>query len=139
MRRCPAVSRSSAKAKTMTFRPKVILKTSPRATRVLVQLDDDDVLKAVLRTPSSQPHPRALPTLLEAMALWHQTPVHAVLCAREEASWCRLGLIDDMWLGIDTAHYTFEHHPRGDRERRQRIAGFGNFDDLRQLALRGVR
>jgi hypothetical protein len=124
----------------MTFRPKVFLKTSSRATRVLVQLDDDDVLKAVLRTPSSKPHPRALPTLLEAMALWHQAPVHAVLCAREEESWCRLGLLDDMWLSIDTAHYTIEQRPRDrDRERRQRITGFGNFDDLRQLALRGVR
>ena len=124
----------------MTFRPTVILKTSPRATRVLVQLDDDDVLKAVLRAPSSPPHPRALPSLLEAMALWHQTPVHAVLCANEEESWCRLGLVDDLWLGTDTAHYTVELLPRDcNRERRQRITGLGSFGELRQLALRGVR
>ena len=123
---------------TMTFRPTVILKTSPRSTKVLVRHHNDEVLKAILQTPSGPPHPRALPTLLETMALWHQTPVHAVLCAREEASWCRLGLLDDMWLSIDTAHYTVELCPR-DRGYRQRIAGLGNFDDLRQLALRGVR
>jgi hypothetical protein len=81
-----------------------------------------------------------LPTLLEAMALWHQTPAHAVLCANEEESWCRLGLLDDLWLSIDTAHYTVELCRRDcDRERRQRIAGLGNFNELRQLALRGVR
>ncbi len=124
----------------MTFRPTVILKTSPRGTRVLVRVDDGDVLKAVLQTRSSPPHPRALPTLLEAMALWHQSPVHAVLCANEEASWCRLGLVDEFFLSIDTAHYTVELGRRDcDRERRQRITGLGNFDDLRQLALRGVR
>lgn len=122
----------------MRFRPTVILKTSRHATRVLVRLDDDDVLKAVLRTPSSPPHPRALPALLEAMALWHQTPVHAVLSANEEESWCRLGLLDDLWLSIDAAHYSVELRPR-ERERRLRIAGLGSFNDLRQLALRGVR
>ena len=122
----------------MRFRPTVILKTSKHATRVLVRLDDDDVLKAVLRTPSSAPHPRALPALLEAMALWHQTPVHAVLSANEEESWCRLGLLDDLWLSIDAAHYWVELRPR-ERERRLRIAGLGSFNDLRQLALRGVR
>jgi hypothetical protein len=122
----------------MTIRPTVILKTSPRSTRILVRVHDDEVLKAVLLTPSGPPHPRALPTLLEAVALWHQTPVHAVLCAQEEASWCRLGLLDDLWLAIDTVHYTVELR-RCDHERHQRIAGLGSFDDLRQLALRGVR
>jgi len=64
----------------MPIRPMVFLKTSPRATKILVRVDDDEVLKAVLLTPP-RPHPRALPTLLEAIALWHQAPVHAVLCA----------------------------------------------------------
>jgi hypothetical protein len=116
-----------------------VVETEGRSQDDDVSLDDDDVLKAVLRTPSSPPHPRALPSLLEAMALWHQTPVHVVLCANEEASWCQLGLLDDMWLGIDAAHYTVELRPRdGVRERRHRIAGLGSFNELRQLALRGV-
>jgi hypothetical protein len=121
----------------MTIRPTAFLKTSPHSTKILVRLDDDEVLKAVLLTPRT-PHPRALPTFLEAMALWYQVPVHAVLCATEEASWCRLGLLDDLCLSADTVHYTVELRQR-ERERRQRIAGLGNFDDLRQLMLGGVR
>ena len=61
-------------------------------------------------TPTT-PHPRALPTLLEALALWYQAPVHAVLCATEEASWCRLGLLDDLLL---SARYG-PLHGRGSR------------------------
>jgi hypothetical protein len=102
-----------------------------------VKVDDDEVLKAVLLTPTT-PHPRALPTLLEAMALWYQAPVHAVLSATDEASWCRLGLLDELCLSADTVHYTVELRQR-ERERRQRIAGLGNFDDVRQLVLGGVR
>ena len=121
----------------MTIRPTVFLKTSPHSTKVLVRLDGDEVLKAALLTPRT-PHPRALPTLLEALALWYQVPVHAVLCASEEASWCRLGLLDDLFLSADTVHYTVELRERV-RERRQRIAGLGSFDDLRQLVIGGVR
>ena len=50
----------------MTIRPTAFLKTSPHSTKILVRLDDDEVLKAVLLTPRT-PHPRALPTLLEAI------------------------------------------------------------------------
>jgi len=121
----------------MPIRPIAVLKTSPRSTKILVRVDDDEVLKAVLLTPTT-PHPRALPTLLEAMALWYQAPVHAVLSATDEASWCRLGLLDELCLSADTVHYTVELRQR-DRERRQRIAGLGNFEDLRQLVLGGVR
>jgi hypothetical protein len=121
----------------MTIRPTAFLKTSPHATKILVRLADDEVLKAVLLTTAT-PHSRALPTLLEALALWYQAPVHAVLCASEEASWCRLGLLDDLFLSADTVHYTVELRERV-RERHQRIAGLGSFDDLRQLVLGGVR
>ena len=121
----------------MTIRPTAFLKTSPHSTKVLVRLDGDEVLKACLLTPRT-PHPRALPALLEAMALWYQAPVHAVLCATGEASWCRLGLLDDLCLSADTVHYTVELRHR-ERERRQRIAGLGSFDDLRQFVLGGAR
>jgi hypothetical protein len=123
---------------TVTIRPTAILKTSPRATRVLVRLGDDEVLKAILPAPAPPPHVRALPTLLEAIALWHQAPVRAVLAAAEQESWLRLGLVDPLELGRGTVHYTVEllHRAPG---RGQRISGLGSFDDLRQLALRGVR
>jgi hypothetical protein len=99
------------------------------------------VLKAVL-TPSScsPPHPRALPTLLEAIALWHQAPVRAVLAAAEQACWSQLGLADALDLGVATVHYTVELRERArDRRRGRSIDGMGSFVDLYQLALRGVR
>jgi hypothetical protein len=120
------------------IRPIAILKTSPSSTKVLVRLDDDEILKAVLLRPSTPPHPRALPTLLEAIALWYQAPVRAVLCAAEAESWSRLGLTDELVLGVDTVHYTVELRDRA-RGRGQRLAGLGSFDDLRQLALGGLR
>ena len=55
-----------------------------------------------------------------------------------EASWCRLGFLDDLFLSVDTVHYTVELRERV-RERHRRIAGLGNFDDLRQLVFGGVR
>lgn len=113
-----------------------VLKTSPRSTRVLVRLDEDEILKAVLPTPSASPHPRALPTLFEAIALWHQMPLHVVLSAAEEGSWRKLGLLDEFFVAADTVHYTLELRERG---RGQRIAGLGSFHDLRQLVLGGVR
>ena len=115
-----------------------ILKTSAHTTRVLVRYAEDEILKAVLTTPSSRPHPRALPSLFEAIALWHQSPLHVVLSASEEESWRRIGLLDEFFVADDTVHYTIELRERAP-VRSQRIAGLGKFDDLRQLALGGVR
>lgn len=115
-----------------------LLTTTTEVTRVLVRLGDDEVLKASLPRRSAAPHARALPTLLEAMALWHQTPVHAVLAAADEAWWCRNGLVDALGLGQDGVHFSVELRQRA-RGRGQRIAGLGNFGDLRQLVLGGDR
>ena len=122
----------------MTIRPTAILKTSPHSTRVLVRLGNDEVLKAILPAPPLPPHVRALPTLLEALSLWHQAPVRAVLSAAEQESWFRLGLVEPLELGCATVHYTVEllHREPG---RGQRITGLGSFADLRQLELRSVR
>jgi hypothetical protein len=118
--------------------PIAILKTSQRSTRILIRVGDDDVLKAVLPPPAGPPHPRAIATLLEAMALWHQARVHVVLSAAELAAWFPHGLVDDLWASVDSVHYTVEvRFP--DEARRQRIEGLGCFRDLRQLALGVVR
>src|SRR5687767_15201090 len=105
----------------MMTRPTAILKTSARSTRVLVHLDGDDVLKAILSPPSTSPHPRALVTLLEAIALWYRAPVRVVLSAAELASWSSFGLVDELWTTVDSVHYTVEvRHPD---EGRRRIEG----------------
>lgn len=56
----------------------------PQGTRVIAMAGPSEtILKARLsRQPS---HPRALPTLLEAIALWQGVQVHAALCGR--AGW----------------------------------------------------
>ncbi len=119
--------------------PTALLTTTPEGvTRILVRMDDDVVLKAALLPCSWGPHRRALPTLLEAMALWHQAPVRAVVSARDVASWSRLGLAEELAGGGETAHYTVEMRAPV-RERGQRIRGLGSFADAQQLDLAGVR
>lgn len=49
------------------------------STRILVTDHGQDLLKA--RLPTQPRHTRALTTLLEGLALWTATPVHAVLVA----------------------------------------------------------
>lgn len=115
-----------------------ILTTSPEVTRIQIRADDDVVLKAALLPHSWPPHRRALPTLLEAMALWHQVPVHAVISARDLASWSPLGLAEDLDGGAVTVHYTVEVREPG-RRCGQRIRGMGAFVDVRQLDLGGIR
>jgi len=118
--------------------PTAILTTTPEVTRILVRMDDDVVLKAALLPCYWGPHRRSLPTLLEAMALWHQAPVHAVVSARDVASWSALGLAEELDGGVATAHYTVEMRAPV-RERGQRIRGLGSFTDAQQLDLAGVR
>src|SRR5262245_60755531 len=118
------------------MQPIAFLKTGPISTKILVHVDEHEVLKAFL--PITKPHRRALPTLFEALALWHQASVRVVLSAADAEPWSRLGLVDELHTSVDTVHYTVELR-RLDRERRQRIPGLGSFTDLRQLVLGGVR
>ena len=114
------------------------LTTNPEVTRILVRADDDVVLKAALLSRGWPPHRRAVPALLEALALWHQVPVRAVIGVGELDWWSRLGLVEDLDGGAVTVHYTVEvSAPK--RRRGQRIRGLGVFVDPRQLDLRGVR
>lgn len=122
----------------MRHGPTAILTTTSEVTRILVRMDDDVVLKAALLPRYWPPHRRALPTLLEAMALWHQAPVHAVISVRDAASWSQLGLAEDLDGGVSTAHYTVEMRVPV-RDRGQRIRGLGSFAEAQQLDLCGVR
>ncbi len=82
--------------------------------------------------------PTSAPALLEAMALWHQAPVHAVVSARDVASWSALGFAEDLDGGVATAHYTVEMRAPV-RERGQRIRGLGSFADGSSSTWRDVR
>lgn len=90
----------------------------------------NDLIKA--RLPVRPPHPRALLTMLEGVALWSNQPVCAVISA---------GNHRDAWLGSEAwgdnlwpaesllVHFDFAiPRARG----RRRLHGVGDFRDVRQ-------
>lgn len=110
-------------------------------TRILVMDGPDEpVLKARLdRRPH---HPRALPTLLEALALWDGVPVRAALVADDRADSCGTSLFDACFGEVhDTPLFSLElvpGMPPPRRRRRDVLGGVGDFRDLERLILREV-
>src|SRR5207248_11454801 len=92
------------------------------------------LLKARLSSfPSSR---LALPTLLEAIALWQGLPVRAALVADSPPRTSDTSLYRDSFPDFGSALYTLEYvealrKPR----RRDDLSGMGPFEDLRQLLL----
>lgn len=97
----------------------------------------DPVLKAQLRKDPA--HPRALSTLLEAIALWQGQPVRAALCAgspgfSSDSTICREAFLDE-----GNALYSLVWMPAGARRRRRhRLDGLGDFRDLERLVAEAV-
>lgn len=116
------------------LKPRLLIKPTREATRLLVTHGEDEVLRATLPSPA-QLHPRAAPTLLEAISLWYQRPVCAVVYASDLDLSSGLSLCDGFGFGATTVHYEVEVVDLARRRRR----GLGSFRDLRQLDLRGVR
>ena len=112
------------------IRPRLVIKSSPSTTRLLLT-SSQDLLRAALPPPL---HPRAAPTMLAGLSLWLQQPLSVVLYADDEVASSALNLCDDFGFGAETVHYEVEML---DPSRRRR--GLGSFRDLRQLDLRGVR
>ena len=106
----------------------------PSATRVIAMAGPGEtILKARL---SPQPaHPRALSTLLEAVALWQGTQVHAALCAGERDGVSDSSLYREAFADVGGPLYTLEWVPAVRRVRRghRDIPGVGDFADLRNL------
>ena len=104
------------------------------STRVLAMRGPLEVmLKAELsRSPASH---RALPALLEALALWEGVPIRAVLVVDDQpgssdCSLYRAGFPDHG----STPLYTIEWVPRGRRRRRRdALRGIGEFRDIERL------
>ena len=113
----------------------------PDRVRLLAMTPTQDLLMAILG-PIREAHPRAAPTLLEGLALWHQRPLSVVLSADAADDGCALGLCDALGYG-HSLHYEVglafpEGRGRG-RRRRRDLRGLGDFRDLRELALWGTR
>jgi hypothetical protein len=104
-------------------------------TRVLATTGaSETILKA--RLSATARHPRAVPTLLEALALWQGAPVRAALVAdgTDDSSASRLCL--GAWADLGGAPlYSVEFVPGLRRRHRDGLDGLGRFQDLRQLML----
>ena len=112
----------------------------PRETRVIAMHGaNETILKAkLLRDPA---HPRALPWLLEAVALWQGLPVRAALVADDMSNGCGTSLYHDAFSDFGRSPlYSLDWIPVGDGKRRGRrdLTGMGDFADLRQLLLAEV-
>ena len=104
-------------------------------TRVLAMASaSETLLKARLRLDPA--HPRALPTLLEAIALWQGGRVRAALCAGEQPPSCGSNLYREAFdFGGPLYGVEWMPGPLVRRRRVRDIRGMGEFADLRQLLL----
>jgi len=104
-------------------------------TRVLATAGaSETILKA--RLAATTQHPRAVPALLEALAMWEGAPVRAALVVdgTDGSSATRLSL--DAWADFGGAPLYSLEFVRGLRRRhRDGLDGVGRFHDLRQLLL----
>lgn len=110
----------------------LVIDPSSTRTRVLLTEGSEEVLKARLG-PASQTHRWAAPMLLEAIALWYQRPVRAVLCAGADRSSFGLDLWEGLGVGQRTALYEVELMDLRERRRAGLAARrLGDFRDLRR-------
>ncbi|HWN66643.1 MAG TPA: hypothetical protein VNM90_03325 [Haliangium sp.] len=118
----------------MTY--KVILIPSAARTRVLVTAGPDELLRAILPSPTQLQYERAAVSFLESLALWLNTKLHVVLSVDAREAGCCLGLTDELGVGVHSLFFEVEVRDRRARRRRgQRIRGVGDFSDARQLRL----
>jgi hypothetical protein len=82
----------------------------PSETRVLAMAGPDEVLLKA-RLSSEAQHPRALATLLEALALWQGEPVRAALAVDERASGCGTSFCRDWFADAATPLYALDIVP----------------------------
>lgn len=109
----------------------------PQTTRILAMAGaSETILKARLSLHPS--HPRALPTLLEAIALWQGTQVRAALVAEDRDGVSDSSLFREAFHDFGGVLYTLDWIPARARRRHRDIAGVGDFADLRQLLVSEV-
>lgn len=111
-----------------------MVEPTPRSVRLLMtDPEGNEVLKAVL--PAFPQHPRALLTLLEALALWVGVPLTAAIFAAHRVDRRRAeALFGNEFLPMDSALVHFEF--TGPARRRRTLVGVGDFRALRALRRR---
>lgn len=109
---------------------------SPKGTRIIATRGPGEtILKATLRTDPR--HHRALPTLLEALALWEGTAVRGALIADEHSTTCDTSLFRDLYADLEgaplfTLDVVWGRHKLPGRD------GLGDFRDLRRVLAKEV-
>lgn len=108
----------------------------PPVARVLGMAGPSEPLLKARLLPQPK-HPRALATLLEAIALWQGTPVRAALAVGDEEPWCDMGHYHVGFADFGaTPLYSLDVVSRlRPPRRRDPLGGMGDFRDLRQLLL----
>ena len=106
-----------------------------QTTRVIAMAGPSEtILKA--RLAPEPAHPRAMATLLEAIALWQGSRVRAALCAAEKDGASDTRLYREAFADGGGPLYTLDWVPASRARRRHRdVTGVGPFADLRQLVL----
>lgn len=119
----------------------VVIAPGPTMARVIVtEGSDRTLLKAHLSPETS--HPRALPYLLEALALWEGATVRAVLAVDEWDACSATTLYHDVFADVGSPPlYSLDWVPLA-RARRSRSGSadplrLGDFRDLRRLIYAG--
>lgn len=107
-------------------------------TRVIAMAGPSEtILKAQLAKDPG--HPRALATLLEAVALWQGQPVRAALCADARGLSCDSNLCREAFADNGGALYSVVWVPAGGHHRpARRIEGLGSFRDLERVVISEV-
>jgi hypothetical protein len=111
---------------------------SSETTRVIAMTGPSEtILKARLTTDPR--HPRAVATLLEAVALWQGQPVRAALCVGGPGRSYDSNLYREAFLEGGGALYSVVWVPGCEhRRRRTRLPGLGDFRDLERRVVEEV-
>lgn len=113
----------------------VTMAPTPLGTSVLAMDGQQELLRAVLG-PAEGAHPKAAPTLLEGLSLWHQRPLHVVLYVKKPWSGSFPELLGPLGFGQDGLYYDVGVVTELDQQntRPRRLGGLGNFRLLRRIA-----
>lgn len=114
----------------------VLLAPSRAHLQVLALLDRQEILRALL-PPPHRAHPRALPTLLESLALWSERPARVVWSADDSHDGSNTALLDALGFGETRLHFHVEWAPQAPRRARS-LKGPASFRALRTRALEAV-
>jgi hypothetical protein len=117
------------------YRYRMVMRSEPRRTKVLLLSGQDQILKAILPQPAA---PQAPPLFLTALSRWIKEPLSVVLSVADTDALCDFDLHDGFGADVTTDHYLTRVHIRGDRFHHERITGFGDFASVVRL-LGGAR